>query len=418
MFHQACDDRSPNPSGGEAVATSKTSPCSITSTPGSAARSVARNPADGNSGADAKPSPRSRTPLSERMSWRVSSTAGARLGRGIGGGSTAGTRSWLGGSRPRTYGRQAWKKPSPSLAGFRSSSVYGKMGEAERARGKAHAARLSDKGVGDTVSDSSKDLPEHSKPGFRSGAGGNRGDGGGIGSRRRRRNKSVFDIGDWSDSSTESTKMFDSNPGKTAYGASRIARVDTTAHPIRKAAFASGAGNGGDSVSHEASVVGFTAPSKPDGRPRRPRSCSPAARTEESSGRAGPRSSGVGKGLGTTQVAPAPSGSNSGTGASDNARRGTSPPRSRTGTERGEVKDWRSNGRPPRPPRPAEALGRQDVRGAGRPLLNVKQGGGAHGRAGGPKAKKRKVRSVFELDDSDSQDACDANACELEDESD
>lgn len=388
-------------------------------------------------------------PAKASSSWPVGGTSIAgRIGMGLRGRSAAGTRNWLGGSsRLRTYGSRStygsptWGLHAPStLDQGRKEAAGGQGGESSSA-------------VFEILSDDSEDETGANPPRL-AGVGGHGGcsssnsvRGGGVGPRSGRDNtvatttatSSGFDIDGWSDSSNERPTEKNSRKGTEARGASRVPTCQLQSLASRR----EGAGGGG------ANEVGVAPAPSRLGKPklRRPPSPTPPpsaarakSRSPSPSRGVGPRSGGSSRGnlvthgiptataiaATTTTSARSAIGQRPGEGVGDMASR---PPTGRSSKPK-EAYERRVGVRPERPSSPV-AAGRQQGKGAsggaGASALRPPAGnwGGARARVAGSKeaatrrvlgaegaegsaregkgaAEKTAGRSVFDMNDDDS----------------
>lgn len=311
---------------------------------------------------------------------------------GLGGGSAAGTRSWLSSSQSRTYGRRTsfgsktWKKPTRALAGLRTSML-----------GPAGAVSTDDGNVGG------------------SGVGGGdgvRNGGGGVGpmSGRRRTTagpNAILDLEGWSDSSNETPIKLSGAPGTKNAAATEAKHARAAcAHYAPKNGVASntcggiGVGGGGGSAGNATEI---TAQARLEDR----RSFVLSPRPAQGEDRRGPfegsgaSNGGVGGGkratYGTAPVAP-----NTKVRPGPGTARREGDPRPQPGGEAGPALYGSSSGNLPQRVPSHVAFGQDDARDALRPPLGV--GGGVR-RQSAVSEQTKSTRGVFQVDPSEKEDA-------------
>lgn len=401
---QARERGNPPPSGARQNPAQSTTTSSSSSTLAPDKPITIKIPRDAYDANSTPPRQKNGTPAgSPGSSWRIGGTSiggtpGTPLGLGLGGGSAAGTRSWLSSSQCRTYGgrrsfgRQTWKKPTRGLVGLRTSM----LGQAGSAAGQADTSGAAGNGIGGGV-----------------GGGG----GGGVGPMSGRRRTAagtnpILDLDGWSDSSNETPVKLSGVVGaKNAVMEAKRARAACAHYSVKNGVVNSACGGvgSGSSGGGGAGAAGNATEVAAQARSEDRRTCALSLRpSQEDDGRGpfqggGASNGGVGGGkratYGTASGAGAPS-AKTRPGPVKARREGN--PQPQTGGEAGSTLYGSSSGTLPQRISSQFGQGLNGARDALRPPLGV--GGGARGQAAVSEELKD-TRGVFQVDHAERKDA-------------
>lgn len=339
--------------------------------------------------------------------WRVGSAVGGGFGRALGGGSAAGTRTWLGSPQTRTYGRKStyvsriWKKAPQTPSRFRPST-YGNSGAMVERGDKTRNAGSDD--VLGVLSDAPEDVLQQTEFGSTGGGGKGR-----LAHKSKDRSRgaasvSVYDLECWSDSSNESPVKLTSRrlENKAMTVEMAISRVKSSCPTQSKNITASGFERRGANGLRNCCETELTGQIRSDGRQKRVPNLPPTQPEEIASppqGAEQPSSDMDSKGQtvkSASTVSCAKTGQRLGKGKTGMGFQ------LRTRTIEEDSCNWRVGRRSPRPTL-LETLGRQDERGP-KPPPPI-DGRGSSGKAAAGSKPATTVRSVFDIGSADIQGA-------------